>query len=200
MFLFCLIFPDRLFACRDFFERKFKIMKQNTKKLTTIGILSAISFVLMMIEFPLPLMPPFLKFDLSTVPALIAGFMFGPIGGILVALVKDLLHLLMTSTGGVGELADFLCTGIMVLCSSLVYLKYRTKKGALIGLCVGIFGLLIVSSLTNAFLLLPLYLNINPVETLPYITGAILPFNFVKGVILSVVTFILYKNISRILK
>lgn len=175
-------------------------MKLNTKKLTTIGILSAISFVLMMIEFPLPFMPPFLKFDLSTVPTLVSGFMFGPLGGICVALIKDLLHLLMTNTGGVGELADFLCTGIMVLCSSLVYLKYRTKKGALIGLFVGILGLLLVSSLTNAFLLLPLYLNINPLETLSYITGAIVPFNFVKGVILSIVTFILYKNISRILK
>ncbi len=175
-------------------------MQKNIKRLTTIGILSAISFVLMMIEFMIPFMPPFLKFDLSTVPVLFGGFMFGPIGGILVALVKDLLHLLMTSTGGVGELADFLCTGIMVLCSSLIYSKYHTKKGALIGLMVGILGLLIVSSLTNAFLLLPLYLNINPIETFPYITSAILPFNFIKGLILSAVTFILYKNISRILK
>lgn len=175
-------------------------MKQNTKKLTTVGILSAISFVLMMIEFPLLPMAPFLKFDFSTVPALIGGFMFGPLSGILVALVKDLIHLLMTSTGGIGELADFLCTSVIVICSSLMYKKYHTRKGAMIGLIIGIFGLLVVSSLTNAFLLLPLYLNVKPMETLTYISGAILPFNFIKGVLLSVVTLILYKNISRIVK
>lgn len=176
-------------------------MKQNTKKLTTIGILAGVSYVLMMIlEFPLPFLPPFLKFDFSTVPALLAGFMFGPISGVLVGLIKSLLHLLGTHTGGVGELADFLCTATMVIPSALMYKKSKTRKSAIIGLCIGIAGLIIVSSLANVFLLLPMYIHISPKEALPYISSAILPFNLAKGIILSLVTVLLYKKVSNLFR
>ena len=98
------------------------------KFIASVGILSGISIVLMQIlEFPIPFMPPFLKFDFSTLPALIGGFAYGPVTGIAIAFIKAALHLLRTDTGGVGELADFLASGSLVLVSS--YLQaYQNKK------------------------------------------------------------------------
>ena len=94
------------------------------KFIASVGILSGISIVLMQIlEFPIPFMPPFLKFDFSTLPALIGGFAYGPVTGIAIAFIKAALHLLRTDTGGVGELADFLASGSLVLVSSLIYKK-----------------------------------------------------------------------------
>lgn len=191
-------------------------MKVNTKKLTSIGVLAGISYVLMMVlEFPLPFMPPFLKLDLSTVPALIAGFMFGPVAGVLVALVKDLLHLLSTQTGGVGELADFICTTVIVVLSSTVYFKNKTRKGALMGLVLGTLGITVVGALVNMYILIPFYSKIMPIEAIfdacgninPYIGSlstyvlfGAAPFNFIKGVILSAITMLLYKRISKIFR
>lgn len=173
----------------------------NTKKLTTIGILAGISTALMFLEFPLPFMPAFLKLDLSTVPVLIAGFLFGPIAGTIVALLKDLIHILMTQTGGVGELADFICALAMVIPSSLIYIKHKNKKGAFIGLGVSTILLIVASSLTNMFLLLPMYMSGVDFNTkLTIVLTGIVPFNFIKGLILSIVTLLLYKNISIIIK
>ena len=88
------------------------------KFIASVGILSGISIVLMQIlEFPIPFMPPFLKFDFSTLPALIGGFAYGPVTGIAIAFIKAALHLLRTDTGGVGELADFLASGSLVFTS-----------------------------------------------------------------------------------
>ena len=101
------------------------------KFIASVGILSGISIVLMQIlEFPIPFMPPFLKFDFSTLPALIGGFAYGPVTGIAIAFIKAALHLLRTDTGGVGELADFLASGSLVLVSSLIYKRIKTRKGA----------------------------------------------------------------------
>lgn len=105
------------------------------KFIASVGILSGISIVLMQIlEFPIPFMPPFLKFDFSTLPALIGGFAYGPVTGIAIAFIKAALHLLRTDTGGVGELADFLASGSLVLVSSLIYKRIKTRKGAVLGL------------------------------------------------------------------
>ena len=109
-------------------------METKTKKFTpkfiaSVGILSGISVVLMQVlEFPLPFMPPFLKLDFSTLPALIGGFAYGPLTGIIIAVIKALFHLLRTSTGGVGEFADLVASIAIILTSSLIYKKNKTRK------------------------------------------------------------------------
>lgn len=190
-------------------------MKKNTKQLTTLALLAAISTVLMYIEFPIPLMPPFFKLDISTVPVLIGGFLFGPVSGILITLIKDFIHVLSSQTGGVGELADFLCTSAIVGISSVIYKNNKSRKNAVISLAVGIIGLVIVSSLANMYLLIPFYSNVMPIEQIfeacnsvnpmingkvTYVIWGVVPFNLLKGVIVSIITMLLYKKISHIVK
>ena len=135
------------------------------KFIASVGILSGISIVLMQIlEFPIPFMPPFLKFDFSTLPALIGGFAYGPVTGIAIAFIKAALHLLRTDTGGVGELADFLASGSLVLVSSLIYKRIKTRKGAVLGLVLGAIAMAIVGGLANYFILIPFYTNVMPME------------------------------------
>lgn len=193
-------------------------MKKTTltpKFIASVGILAGISIVLMQIlEFPLPLMPPFLKFDFSTMPALIGGFAFGPLAGVLIAFLKAALHLLRTDTGGVGELADFLASGAFVLVAALIYKHNKTKRGALLGLIFGTLATAVVGGLANYFILIPFYANVMPMEqiitlcgqvnpliqnTLDYVLFGAIPFNLIKGVLLSVITFLIYKQISKIL-
>ena len=177
------------------------------KFIASVGILSGISIVLMQIlEFPIPFMPPFLKFDFSTLPALIGGFAYGPVTGIAIAFIKAALHLLRTDTGGVGELADFLASGSLVLVSSLIYKRIKTRKGAVLGLVLG--------AIANYFILIPFYTNVMPMEqiislcskvnplitnTLGYVLYGAIPFNLIKALLLSIITFVLYKQISKIL-
>ncbi len=190
-------------------------MKKNTKQLTTLALIAAISTVLMYIEFPIPFMPPFFKLDISTVPVLIGGFLFGPVSGILIALVKDIIHLLSSQTGGVGELADFLCTSAIVGISSAFYKNNKSKKHAILSLAAGVIGLIIVSSIANLYLLIPFYSKVMPIEQIfetcnavnplingkvTYIIWGVVPFNFLKGIIVSLITMLLYKKISHIVK
>lgn len=175
--------------------------KISIRELTTIGILGGVSTALMFWEFPLPLMPAFLKLDLSTIPVLIAGFLFGPVQGIIVALIKDLIHLLSTQTGGVGELADFICALSMVVPSSLIYIKKKNKKSAFRGLLAAVSFLIFASALTNMFLMLPMYMGSAPFDVkLDIVITGIIPFNLIKGIILSTITMLLYKKISIIIK
>lgn len=185
------------------------------KFIASVGILSGISIVLMQIlEFPIPFMPPFLKFDFSTLPALIGGFAYGPVTGIAIAFIKAALHLLRTDTGGVGELADFLASGSLVLVSSLIYKRIKTRKGAVLGLVLGTIAMAIVGGLANYFILIPFYTNVMPMEqiislcgkanplitnTLGYVLYGAIPFNLIKALLLSIITFVLYKQISKIL-
>ena len=179
------------------------------KFIASVGILSGISIVLMQIlEFPIPFMPPFLKFDFSTLPALIGGFAYGPVTGIAIAFIKAALHLLRTDTGGVGELADFLASGSLVLVSSLIYKRIKTS------LVLGAIAMAIVGGLANYFILIPFYTNVMPMEqiislcgkanplitnTLGYVLYGAIPFNLIKALLLSIITFVLYKQISKIL-
>lgn len=176
-------------------------MKISERELTTVGILGGISTALMFFEFPLPFMPPFLRLDLSTIPVLIAGFLFGPVQGIIVALIKDFIHLLSTQTGGIGELADFICAFAMVIPSSLIYIKKKNKKGAFIGLFASVVLLIVASALTNMFLMLPMYMGSAGFDVkLNIVLTGIIPFNLIKGVVLSLITLLLYKKISTIIK
>jgi len=142
---------------------------------------------------------PWLKMDLSEVPVLMGAFAFGPLAGMTVEVLKLLLHLMIkgTSTGGVGELANLLVGAALVLPAGFVYSKKKSKKTAIIGMILGGFCIEIVGVVANTYLLLPAYGIQMPTETLmKYVTVGLLPFNGVKAVLVSVITFILYKRLS----
>ncbi|MBO6147475.1 MAG: ECF transporter S component [Lachnospiraceae bacterium] len=192
-------------------------MKNNRiRKLTGTAMLSAVAYILMFLEFPIPfLIPPFIKMDFSELPALIAGFAYGPLSGVAVCLIKNLLHLMNTQTGGVGELANFLLGASFVLTAALVYRKLHTKKGALIGSVLGTVIMGIISLFSNYYIVYPIYTNFMPMEA---IIGAYqlivpsvddlwqcllifnLPFTICKGLCSALITMLVYKPLRGILK
>lgn len=192
--------------------------KINTRGLAVAGILGAVGFVLMLLEFPLAfIIPSFIKFDFSELPALIASFAFGPIYGVLVCLIKNLLHLFATTTMGVGELSNFVLGAIFVAIAGYIYKYHKDRNGALIGCVAGSVVMAIVSVATNYFVVYPafsLILNL-PMEAIIGMYKALLPtadnlfkalvifnlpFNVAKGLIITVVCFLIYKKLSPILK
>lgn len=197
-------------------KKKSKIYSpQKIRKLTATAVLAAVAAVLMFLDFNVPFMPGFIKMDLSDMPALIASFAFGPLSGIGVCLIKNLIHLFITSTGGVGELSNFILGCMLVLPAGLIYKKKKKRKFALIGSLVGALCMAGMSLLTNYFIVYPIYTNFMPMEQIiaayqaifPRVTTlwqALLifnvPFTFIKGVLCTVITFILYKPLSPILK
>ena len=124
--------------------------KINVRAFTVTAIMGAIGFVLMMLEFPLSfLIPSFIKFDFSELPAIITSFVFGPIYGIIVCLIKNLIHLFFTFSGGVGELSNFILGAIFVGTAGFIYKFNKTRKGALIGSVVGAAVMAFISVFTN---------------------------------------------------
>lgn len=190
-------------------------MKQqtmNVRKLTTMALFATIASIVMYFEIPLPFMPPFLKIDFSTSIVLISGYILGPISGVVVGLIKSLVHLTQTQTGGVGELADFIITSTFVLVAAGIYKVKPNKKGMLTGVVLASLSIGLVGVLANMFLLIPFYKNIMPIDAIVsacnainpmvtnlngyYLFGA-LPFNLFKGVILSTVSVFLYTRLNK---
>lgn len=192
--------------------------KVSTRTITSVAILSAIASVLMFLEFSVPLVPSFLKFDFSDFPALLASFAISPVAGVLVELIKNILHLPFSHTGGVGELANFLVGSALVLPAGLVYRFYKTKSGAVIGSAVGAISASLVSLPVNLYITYPFYavalfggsvdmivdlyrVILPSVDTLMQSLLIFnLPFTFVKGAICLALTFGTYKHLSPILK
>ncbi len=189
---------------------------KNLAVLVRTALLGAIAFVLMLLEIPIPIVPAWLKLDFSDLPALIAGFALGPISGMIVQVVKILLFLLVrgTSSGFVGELGNLLMGIALVLPASLIYMKGKSRKSAVIGMIVGMVCMTITSGLTNYYLLIPAYSKLMGVEAIlsmckelnpamdsvaAYCYMAAMPFTLVKSFIDCVVVFALYKKLSPIL-
>lgn len=185
------------------------------KQLLTITLMAVISFIIMFLELPLPIFPEFLKIDLSDLPALITGLAMGPVAGILVELLKNVLHLLRTSSGGVGELANFLVGVALILPSSIIYSKKKDVKSLAVGLFAGILLMGVVGGLANYFILLPFYKNFMPMEAIigmankvnPSVTDmtslilyAIVPFNIIKGAVVTVFAVALHKRVAPLIK
>ena len=196
-------------------------MKTNKKMhfSVCVAILSALAGVLMLIEFPLPIAPPFYKVDLSDVAALMGGFVFGPWAGLLICLLKVLISIILngTTTAFVGEFAAFLMDGAFVFVTSLIYKKDNSFKGTIVSLCGGILTLMLVAAFANYYLMIPAYIKFMnfPKEAIIALGNAVngnvnsllalvllctVPFNLVKGLIISIVTYFLYKRIWPILK
>ncbi len=187
----------------------------NVRYMTMTAMLSAVAFVLMFLEFSVPFMPSFIKMDLSELPALIGAFAMGPLSGVVICLIKNLLHLLMSTSGGVGELSNFLLGALFVLPAGAMYKRKKGRKTALIGSLVGAVVMAAVSVVTNYFIVYPVYEAFMPMETIIAMYQAILPsadnllkclvifnmpFTFVKGLINVIITFLIYKHISPIIK
>lgn len=191
--------------------------KQRNHMIAKISIMSAIAFILMYLEFPVPLMPAFLKFDFSEIPALLAAFSMGPLAGVIVELVKNLLHLPFSQTMMVGELANFLIGASFVVAAGLVYQHHKSKQNAIKGMVLGTLTMTLVGALFNYFINIPFYINAmgfnleaivamtnqagnRLVIDLPsLILWVFVPFNIVKGALVSLLVSLLYKPLSPLL-
>lgn len=185
-----------------------------TKKLALMGVITALSVVLYFIEVPLPFIAPeFYKLDLSDIPIMIGSFILGPVAGVLMELVKNLIHLLITRTGGVGELANFAIGCAFVVPASLIYKYKKTVHGAIVGLAVSIVCMAIIGGLMNYFVMLPMY-GVGDVKCAglgkaisnlitdkkTLVLYSIVPFNLIKGFIDSFITLLVYKKLSEFIK
>ena len=188
--------------------------KMNIRRLTGTAMLSAIAYVLMFLEFPIPLIPSFIKMDFSELPALIASFAYGPAAGVIVCLIKNLIHLLNTQSGGVGELSNFILGAVFVFIAGIIYKKIHNKKGAVTGAVAGAVVMGVISVFTNYYVVYPIYTNFMPMEA---IIGAYqliypgvkdlwgcllifnLPFTVFKGLCSVIITIFIYKPLSPIL-
>ena len=181
--------------------------------LTRCGLLAAMAVILYYIEIPVV---AFYKLDLSTLPAILAGFAMGPVQGMAVVIIKNLVHLLGTSTAGVGEMADVLMSCAFVIPASLLYRRDKTRKGALQAMLVGSAAMTVAGVLVNYLILIPAYqvlMNL-PLEviigmgqkvfgfidsTLKLVIFITAPFNLLKAAVLSGTTYLLYKRVSPLL-
>lgn len=176
-----------------------------TKRLLTVSMLIAISFILMFIKFPLPFLPPYLTMDFSDVPVLVATFAFGPVSGILVALFKNVLNFLIVSHEPIGNTANFLASICLIIPT---YYFYRIKKTKLFmgyGLLTGTILMTIFMSLMNYFVLLPLYGQIMNLADLAHnlkliVSAGIIPFNLIKGIVISIIYILIFDKLKTIIK
>ena len=185
-------------------------------KLACGAVMTALAVVLMYLEVPLPFMPPFLKFDFSEIPVLVGSFTLGPWYGVAIELLKNLIHLPVTGTSGIGEMSNFLTGSIFVFTAGSIYKHHRTMKGAIAAMSIATLVLALVACPLNYFVTLPLYgkvLNFTTEAIVgmsqgfnPYITDktslilwGFLPFNIFKGSVVSFFTFWIYKPISKLI-
>lgn len=191
-------------------------MSSRVRFITVTAMLSAISFVLMYFEFPIPIMPAFIKFDFSDLPALIGTFAYGPLCGVIVCLIKNLLHLMDSNSMLVGELSNFILGAAFVISAGLIYKFKKTKKSALIGGITGAVFMGVFCVFSNYFIVYPVYYQVAmPEEAILGMYQAILPsmksilqslivfnlpFTVVKGLISVAITMLVYKPLSPILK
>ncbi|MCS6132053.1 ECF transporter S component [Clostridium botulinum] len=174
-------------------------MNKNTNKTIKISLLSALALILMYFEFPVIPIFPWLKIDLSDVPALLGAFGFGPLAGVTIELIKNILILLVkgSQTGFVGELANFLIGVSLVLPAGIIYKRNKSKKSAILGMILGGIFIEIVGVIANVYMLLPAYgMQMSSGDLLKYVTVGLLPFNGIKAIIVSMLTYILYKKVS----
>lgn len=192
----------------------------NTKAMVKVSVLGVIAFILMLFEMPLAwIAPPFIQLDVSDVPALLGSFALGPMAGVIIQFLKNILKLMFvgSGTGGVGELANFLVGSTFAFTAGAIYFRKKTLKNALIGLIAGTFTMTIVITLANYFVMFPFYarlfgwplqdfvnmgtaINANIVDLKTLMIFSIVPFNLLKGTIVTIMTVLIYKRISPILK
>ena len=196
-------------------------VKAGTKirTIVQVGMLAAIAVVLMLFEIPLPFAPSFYEIDFSEVPVMIGTFAMGPLAGAAIELVKILLNFFIngTTTAGVGEVANFLIGCALVVPAGLIYRRKRTRKGAIIGMAAGTVFMTLLGCVLNAYVLLPTYaaafqlpidslvamgtaVNGSITDLFTFVAFAVAPFNILKGVLVSLIVFLIYKKISPVFR
>ena len=212
------------FGCEKIIEKKngikFSSDKTKINKLVIMAMFSAVAAVLMYVEFPITFIAPaFYEMDLSEVPVMIGSFMLGPCAGVIMEAVKVLLKMVLkgTSTAFVGDFANFILGCALVVPASVLYHTKKTKKRAVIGLVTGGIVLIVSGVFLNALYLLPKYSQLYgmPVETFikmgaainpaisnifTFVILAVAPFNLIKATVVGVITMLLYKYLSRLIK
>ncbi|MBQ6466436.1 MAG: ECF transporter S component [Clostridia bacterium] len=194
-------------------------------KVTLTAMLSAIAFALMFIEFPVPVMPSFIKFDISDLPPLFASFALGPVYGVIAELIKNILHIIVkgTTSAGVGELSNFLLGAVFCLVAGFIYKSDKNKKRAVIGCIAGALAMGIICLPINYFIVYPAYVKfymmpleatigmyqaiLGPVATIPTknaLFNCLLifnaPFTFIKGLVDALICILIYKPLSVVIK
>ncbi|MEH7501124.1 ECF transporter S component [Neobacillus drentensis] len=173
-----------------------KKRKMNVRAYVSIGMLSSIAYLLMLLNFPLPLFPNFLFVDFSDIPALIATLIFGPIAGILVEFFKNVLNYIATGsqTGiPVGHIANFVAGIVFILPTYFVYNRLKTRKGMTLALIAGTAIMAVMMSILNYFFILPAYTVLMGFPDMRnLVVPAILPFNILKGVMMSAIFMLLF--------
>lgn len=193
----------------------------STRKVAMIGMFSAIAVILMLFEFPLPFAPGFYELDFSELPILIGTFAFGPAAGVMMEFVKILLKLFIkgTSTAFVGDLANFAVGCSFILPASAVYAFCKNKKGAIVACIAGTLTMTVFGTAFNAVYLLPAFsklygmplesilemgVKVNPLVTdgsiVSFVAACVAPLNLIKGTVSSVITLLIYKPLSPIIK
>ena len=188
-----------------------------TRKLVVIAMLGSLATILMLFEIPLPFIaPPFYKIDFSEVPVLIGAFALDPISGVMIEAIKILLNFILnsTDTGGIGEIANFVIGCAYVLPAAIIYKRKKTKANAIIAMIIATISMAVLSVFINAYLMIPFYSNIMPLEqiiemgkdiiplitnTLTFCVFCVAPFNLIKGILVSIVTTLIYKPLSKII-
>lgn len=202
------------------FEKTSNLKKPmfKTSALVKIGMMSALGMVLMLLDFPLPIFPSFLKIDLSDVPAMIGTFAMGPLAGVLIELLKNVLKVIVGSnTGGVGEVANFLVGIAYMIPLGLLYQRWKSKKGVLFNLVISTLSMTLVAGILNYLVFIPAFawvmgypidafismaakINASVVDLKTLVIFAIMPFNILKGIIMSFCGYGLFKSLQAIWK
>lgn len=188
----------------------------STRMMAGMAMLSALAFILQYLEIPVPmLMPSFIKFDFSDLPALIGAFAYGPVAGIVIEFIKNLIHCAVSQSATVGELSNFILGAVFTAVAGIIYKRNKTKKTALIGGLAGALVMGLISIPSNYFVVYPFYYNFMPEEVvlgayqaiLPGVKSIIqcllifnLPFTIIKGLICVGISMPVYKPLSHILK
>lgn len=161
-------------------------------RLVVLSLLAALSLILFFISFPLPMLPPYLKVDFSDVPALLAGLIFSPLAGILVVFLKNMLYFVASgATDPIGVAANFIAGSLFVFPVAYLYHRYQGVKSIVAGLVIGTVGMAVMMSVLNYVIILPAYsvligMEMNDSIKLASVVGGVLPFNFLKGIIVSI--------------
>ena len=188
---------------------------KKTRVIAGCGMLTAVAIVLQYLEFPIPFIPSFIKLDFSDLPELIGAFAYGPLAGVAIALVKNVIHLAVSQSGYVGELSNFILGAVFALVAGLIYKKKKTMKMALVGGVIGAICMAAVSFPSNLFIVYPFYYNFMPKEIVLQAYQAIIPsmksieqsllifnvpFTFIKGLLCVIISMFIYKPLSPVLK
>ncbi len=183
--------------------QKTNMQSSNLSRLIILSLLGAVSLLLFFINFPLPLLPSYLKIDFSDVPAIMASLIFSPVAGIVVVAIKNVLYLAIGGGEIVGVTANFLAGALLVLPIGILYHKYKSVKSIVSGLVTGTIIMAIGLGVFNYFILLPVYGlmmgwgEMTHAAKLGTILAAILPFNVIKGIIVTLLFVPIYIKMRR---